>query len=179
LQNPGIRLLNLEQILVMLNDIVQGRCGHLCVVIAGTPSLATQWNGMKDHESLNSCLLEGQRLDPADAARDKVVLGLEGLPQSQLYDLLQRYVGLIAACNPGSRLLPEEAFCPFLESCRDRLTGKDWRSPRMILQRLLTLHSKLAAYPDLSWQDLLFGAAPNHEDRPELSGSDEYARRTI
>jgi hypothetical protein len=178
-QNPGTRLLNLEQLLVMLNDIAQGRAGNLAVVIAGTPSLAAQWNGMKAHESLNSCLLEGEAFDCADAGQDKVVIGLEGLPEHHLLELLRRHSKLVKACNPQTRLLPEEAFGAFLDSCRDRLTGRDWRSPRVVLQRFLSLHSKLAVHASLSWQDLLFGAAPDFENVSQLSGANEYARRSI
>lgn len=175
LHNPNARMLNLEQLLLVFNDILQGRAQGIAIVIAATPAFVGQWNGLAKHEGLSSCL-SGQDQTLVQIETDNALVHLNDFEESELLDLLQRCRQLYATCRPGHRVLPDESLQSFLETCRNQIGNAYWQLPRRVIQRFFAVHDRLAANPSLSWEDLLFpvDVAPDADGR-----FDGYAQRQI
>jgi hypothetical protein len=164
LHNANARALNLEQLLMVLNDVLQGRAPGIAMVIAATPAFVTQWNGLARHDGLSSCLLSQGDQDISDPANENVLLHLQDLEVAELVELLGRCRQLYSACHPEARLLPDEGLEGFLESCRNQIGEARWQVPRRILQRFISFHQRLAANPTLDWPDLLSGDGSDTDD---------------
>jgi len=177
LHNPNARALNLEQLLMILNDVLQGRAQGIGVVIAVTPSFITQWNGLAKNEGLSSCLLHQKDQTDLRAGNDNILAHLQDLADAELVELLQRCRQLYATCHPSAPPLPDEALEIFLEACRNQIGEARWHVPRTILQKLIALLDRMAAQPRPDWRELLSGH-DSHSDHPgkEFEG---YAHRQM
>ena len=177
LHNTNARTLNLEQLLMILNDVLQGRAHGIGVIIAATPSFITQWNGMAKHEGLSSCLLHQEVGAELHAENASILVHLQDLGDGELAELLQRCRQLYATCHPVAPLLPDEAMKIFLDTCRNQIGAARWRVPRIILQRFIALQQRLLANPKADWRDLLFGQDSDSDDpEKEFEG---YAYRQM
>jgi len=175
LHNSNARTLNLEQLLTILNDILQGHVHGIGIVIAATPSFVTQWNGMAKHEGLSSCLSHQMRQTDLHPENDGIIVHLQDLGEGELVDLLQRCRRLYATCHPAAPVLPDEALELFLETCRNQIGAARWRVPRVILQRFITIQQRLLANPKSDWRDLLSREESGADDpEKEFEG---YAQR--
>jgi hypothetical protein len=175
LNNPNARSLNLEQLMVILNDVLQGRVEGIAVVIAATPSFVTQWSGLAKHKGLNSCLSHQKDAIHLGDHSDNVLIHLQDFSEHQLVELLQRCRELYGACHPAAPLLPDEGIGVFLETCRNQIGDALWHLPRTILQRFIAFHDRFAARPDRDWRDVLFASASDSAN-PERE-FDGYAER--
>lgn len=155
LDNPHARKLNFEQLLMILNDLLQGRARGIGVVIAATPAFVSEWKGLAKHEGLSSCLRH--QMDQVDLHADSqnVLVHLQDLGDGEVLELLQRCRMLYASCHPEGRLLPEDAIETFLETCRNQIGAARWHVPRLVLQRFIALQGRLLANPTKDWRELL------------------------
>lgn len=175
LNNPNARLLNLEQLLVILNDVLQGRVAGIAVVIAATPSFVTQWSGIAKHKGLSSCLLHQKDAIHLSDHSDNVLMHLQDFSEHELIEMLQRCRQLYGACHPAAPLIPDEGVGVFLETCRNQIGAALWLLPRTILQRFIAFHDRFAARPDRDWREVLFGTESDPANsEEEFSG---YAQR--
>jgi len=155
LHNTNARMLNLEQLLLVFNDILQSRVHGIAVVIAATPAFVSQWNGIAKHEGLSSCLA-GSSPAQLTPQSDDVLVYLQDLTEEEMKDLLQRCRQLYGACRPHSPMLPEEGVEAFLQTCRNQIGEARWHNPRRVIQSFFALHDRLVANPSLEWPELLY-----------------------
>lgn len=176
LHNPNARMLNLEQLLTIFNDVLQGRVQGLAVVIAATPAFISQWNGLAKHEGLSSCLLQTDQ-SVSHPQTDNVILHLQDLTEPELRELLWQCRQLYTACRPGDRMLPDRAIDSFLETCRNQIGEAQWKNPRRVVQGFFALQDRFVVNQGLEWGELLFsqGAECNAADM----GFDGYAHRQM
>lgn len=175
LYNPNARALNLEQLLTILNDILQGRASGILVVIAATPSFVTQWNGIRKHDGLSSCLLHQTEQLDIRAGMGNVLVHLQDLKDEEMGELLRRCRALYSACHPQVPSLPDEAIDVFAETCRNQIGEAHWHVPRIVLQRFIAFLERTATHTNLTWRELV--AAP--ETGSNQTEFEDYADRQM
>lgn len=175
--HPTSRMLNLEHLLMIYNDVLQGRVRGIGVVIAVTTSFVTQWNGLAKHEGLSSCLLHQKEQLELNPETDTVLVPLQDLADGEIIEMLQRCRELYAASHPAARLVPDEALELFVETCRNQIGEARWRVPRTILQRFVGFQDRVMGEPNADWRELLSAQNPESDNSDwEFEG---YAQRQM
>lgn len=163
---------NLEQILKIVNDCLQGNVTGLLVNFGATPeTLEHPRTGLYSYDALRS------RLAPnsfgAEDIRDSSnpVLRLPLLTPEEGLVLLYRLRDLHAAARAvAGPSLPDEAVKQYLQHRYAAVGAHAYQTPRDTIVQFLNLLSLLEVNPDRTWQDLLLVASPVSQD----SAGDEF-----
>ncbi len=147
---------NIEQVLRIVNDLLQGRAEGLFVCFGGTPdSLEDTRRGLYSYPALRS------RLAPNPFARNGLtdtsgpVLRLPNLTPEDLYVLLTRLRHVYAYGDQDAYLLPDEALHAFMQHCQNRIGDAYFRTPRQTIVEFLNLLAVLEENPQSRWDELI------------------------
>jgi hypothetical protein len=155
---PGAqaRSANYEQLLMMLNDSLQGTASGLGFLFGGTPDLLLDTRrGLFSYPALASRLAENTFAGPGLRDYSGPVLRLAGLTPEDLYVLLTKLRHVYAGGDPAAYLVGDEALSGYLQHCARRLGDASFRTPRETVKGFLDLLAMLQAHPELDWRTLL------------------------
>ncbi len=148
---------NYEQILVILNDCLQGAAENIGFLLGGTPEfLSDERKGLYSYEALRSRLAENSFAKIANVIDFKSpVLNLANLTPEELYVLLCNVRHVFANGKKEDYLLPDEALVAFLNHCQETIGEAYFRTPRNTIKAFVDLLSIIEQNKDLKWQSLL------------------------
>lgn len=156
LQSKQARDQNYEQLLVILNDVLQGNTGGIGFALGGTPEFLTDTRrGLFSYAALQS------RLSDNTFARDDLVdlsgpvLRLQSLTPEELIVLLANVRNVFAGGDPGRHLIPEEAMEAFMLHCGQQVGEAYFRTPRTTIKAFCQFLSVLDQNPGTDWRRLL------------------------
>lgn len=157
---------NLEQILKIVNDCLQGSTAGLVVYLGATPeALENPRTGLFSYEALRSRLAPHTVLQPQDEVGGRgPVLHLAPLTAEEGYMLLWRLRHVHAEGDTDRYRLPDEALTVFLTKCYEVMGAAAYQTPRGLIIQFLSLLDALDEREGLDWTALASGAA--HELAP-------------
>lgn len=167
LASQRTRLANYEQILLILNDCLQGTAGFMGFLLSGTPDfLYDPRKGLYSYEALQSRLADNMFARAAGVVDyDAPVLPLGSLTPEELYVLLGNIRNVYASGDPEQYLVPDEALSAFLEHCSKKIGEAYFRTPRNTIKAFADFLAVLEQNPSIPWNSLI-DEIPVEEDRP-------------
>lgn len=155
---PGAqaRSANYEQLLMMVNDSLQGTASGLGFLFGGTPDLLLDTRrGLFSYPALASRLAENMFAGRGLQDHSGPVLRLAGLTPEDLYVLLTKLRHVYAGGDPAAYLVGDDALTGYLQHCARRIGDASFRTPRETVKGFLDLLAMLDQHPELDWRILL------------------------
>lgn len=148
------RTSNYEQILLIVNDVLQGGASHIGFLFGGTNEfLSNQRRGLFSYKALR------QRLADNSFAKDGLVdfsgpvIKLNSLSKEEFYTLLH-YIRQVFQ-NNYSITLPDEALKLFMAHCQKRIGNAYFQTPRDSVKAFTDLLAILEQNPNTGWRKVL------------------------
>lgn len=157
LSSQKARLSNYEQILLILNDCLQGSAVYIGFLLGGTPDfLLDPRKGLYSYEALQSRLAENsfaRAIGVVDYSA--TTLHLANLVPEEILILLRNLRHVFAGGDTAKYLVPDEALTAFLAHCSKRIGEAYFRTPRHTIKAFVDLLAVLEQDPHLSWTQLI------------------------
>ena len=171
LANAQARNANYEQILMILNDCLQGVSTNLGFVMCGTPDfLMDTRRGLYSYPALQSRLAENTFAKAAGVADfSGPVVRLSSLSPEDLFVLLGKIRHVYASGDPAKYLVPDDALRAFMNHCSQRIGDSYFRTPRTTIKSFADLLSLLEQNPGLEWTSLLGDIKVEADISPDAS----------
>lgn len=187
--NSISRQYNYEKILMIYNDVLQGRAHYLGVVMGGTPqAVEDPRRGLYSYEALRSRLANGRFSVEGRCDMRSPVIQLKPLTPEELLVLVEKLEDMHASLygtNDSTRRLSETDLAHFLEVEFDREGANTHITPREIIRDFIEALDLLAENPDLTPEKLFtrntFESFSTLEDAAEESATSapQYAEFTL
>lgn len=156
LPGTAARAANYEELLMMVNDSLQGTASGLGFLFGGTPELLLDTRrGLYSYPALASRLAENTFAATGLPDHSGPVLRLAGLAPEDLYVLLTRLRHVYAGGDPDAYLVGDDALTGYLQHCAQRIGDACFRTPRETVKGFLDLLAMLDQHPELDWRTLL------------------------
>lgn len=156
LANTSARNKNYEQVLVILNDVLQGSVEGLGFILGCTPdSLFDTRRGIYSYAALQSRLAENSFAKGGLIDYQHPVLRLSALTREDFYMLLENIRHVYALGDASKYLLPDEGIQAFMHHCEKRIGETYFRTPRTTITAFINLLSLLEQYPDTPWTSMV------------------------
>ena len=150
---------NYEQILVILNDVLQGGAENLAVFMGGTPEfLSNSRRGLYSYEALRSRLADNTYATGNLVDLTGPVVRLANLSPEDMFVLLANVRNTV---QEETGRLPDEALIAFMEACNRRIGDAYFRTPRNTVTEFVNMLAVLEQNPETRWQDLARQANPD------------------
>jgi hypothetical protein len=153
------RTANYEKLLSILNDCLQGRAGHLAIMLGATPHMVEDTRrGLFSYEALRTRLQES-RFAAAARLRDVsgTVIKLEPLSFEEVFVLLQRLRHLHALFHKYPEAVTDGQLKAFMEETLSRVGADRFATPREIIRDLVAVLNLIQQNPDLQFDTLIHG----------------------
>jgi len=163
------RTANLEAILTLLNDSVQGGCSGIGFVLAGTDEcLEDKRRGLFSYEALRTRLSENQLAREGLVDLSGPVIRLQPMSPEDLFVLLRNISVVDAEGDVSARKVPDEGIQAILHKAYRTLGADFFLTPRDIVRSFVGLLNILSQNPGKTWQDVLGTAdAIVKQEQPE------------
>ena len=156
LSNLQARSSNYEQLLLMLNDTLQGASVGLGFVLGGTPEFlldTRRW--LYSYPALQSRLSQNTFAQGNLVDFSGPVIRLSSLTPEDFYVLLHKIRHVYAYGDEAKCLLPEDGISSFMEHCSKRIGNTYFRTPRTTITAFIDLLAILEQNEGVEWQSLL------------------------
>lgn len=175
---------NYDKLLAMFNDAMQGKVGHLGLLIGGTPQfLEDPRRGLYSDPAWQRRTAESRlvhQMGIVDAIAP--VIRLEPLTRLEILQLLQRLADLHQQHYAYPKGLPAQDLQEFLRIMSDRLGAETLLTPGEIVRDFMTVLNVLHQNPKLSLSQLLqsdrFQPTPAQKI-PQADQEGEFAEFTV
>ncbi|MEP0871719.1 ATP-binding protein [Trichocoleus desertorum AS-A10] len=173
--HAGSRQNNYDKLLAMFNDTVQGRVGHLDIIIGGTPQfLEDSRRGLYSDPAWQRRTAQSRFAQPGLQDTSGPVIRLEPLTQAEILQLLQRLAEVHAAHYAYQASLNNRDLQAFLKEITNRLGAEALLTPGEIVRDFISALNLLHQNPKLSLTQLLGGT----NFQPTRSGKDAKVDET-
>lgn len=150
------RQYNYEKLLMMYNDVMQGKAAHIGFLMGVTPQcLEDTRRGIYSYEALRSRLTQGRF--SASLANDLMgpIIRLAPLTYEEMYVLLERLAGIHAGLYGYETRLGQEDLIAFLKTEYERIGADTQITPREVIRDFIELLNICCQNPDQSVSKLL------------------------
>ena len=150
------RQYNYEKLLMMYNDVMQGKAAHIGFVMGVTPQcLEDTRRGIYSYEALRSRLTQGRF--SSSMANDLMgpIIRLAPLTYEEMYVLLERLAGIHAGLYGYETRLGQEDLIAFLKTEYERIGADTQITPREVIRDFIELLNICCQNPDQSVSKLL------------------------
>lgn len=156
LQNKQARDQNIEQILRIVNDTLQGNTSNIGFVLCGTPDfLMDTRRGLFSYDALKTRLAENRFAGEGRIDLSGPVIRLQNLTPEDMYVLLENIRTVFASGDASKHLLPNDALFAFMDHCNKHIGEAYFQTPRSSVKAFVQMLSVLEQNPGTSWQELL------------------------
>jgi hypothetical protein len=156
LSNTQARNSNYEQILMVLNDSLQGASVGMGILMGGTPEfLMDTRRGLYSYTALASRLTENTFAREGLVDFSGPVLRLSNLTKENFYVLLEKVRNAFAYGDPQKYLIPNEAIPAFMDHCSKKIGDAYFRTPRNTITTFVSMLAVLEQNPGAKWADFL------------------------
>lgn len=174
---------NYDKLLAMFNDALQGRVGHLSMVIGGTPQfLEDPRRGLYSDPAWQRRIANSRvvKVDVQDVAGPTI--RLEPLTQGQIVELLQRLSEIHAVHFQTQKGLKSRELQEFLQVMTSRLGAEALLTPGEIVRDFLSVLNILHQNPKLSLTQVIEGdrfQPPRSGQPSQPDEGNEFAEFTV
>jgi len=156
--NATSRQNNYDKLLAMFNDTVQGRVGHLSLLVGGTPQFVEDSRRGLFSDPAWQRRTAGSRFVQA-SLQDTAgpVIRLEPLAHLEIRNLLQRLVAIHAVHHNYSPTIQGQELEQFLQAMAGRLGADILLTPGEIVREFIAVLNVLQDNPHLSFRELVRG----------------------
>ncbi len=148
--NSVTRQYNYEKMLTMYNDMMQGRVGHLGIIMCGTVQcIEDTRRGVFSYEALRSRLERGRFAEDAYANMLSPIIMLSPLTQEELLILVEKLDDIHAVMYGGQPMLSTEDDVKFLQVEFARVGAGMHITPREIIRDYIELLDIVMQNPEL------------------------------
>jgi len=157
--NTITRQTNYEMILMMYNDMLQGKAKHLGFFMCATPqSLEDQHKGIFSYDALRSRLTEGRFATENRKDLLAPIIRLEPLTYEEIYVLLENLAQIHADLYNYEIKVSHENLVYFLQIEFERIGADTHITPREIIRDFIELINIIYQNPEKSITEILGGA---------------------
>lgn len=138
--NSITRQYNYEKILMMYNDVLQGKAQYIGIFMGGTPQcIEDKHKGVFSYEALRSRLSEGRFA--SKGAKDLLapIIRLEPLTYEEMYVLIEKLAKIHADLYDYNLVITHEDFVSFLKVEYERIGASSHITPREIIRDFIEL----------------------------------------
>ena len=147
---------NYEQLLRILNDLLQGSCSHMAVMLSGTPDFLTdERKGLYTYEALKSRLQENEFLEEGFFDPNHPVIRLKPLTSEEIFNLVSRVRDIYDSGDSISNKGDDQLVVDYLAHCRSKLGSQLFTSPRNVIRGYLNLRDVIEGNPSCNTTELL------------------------
>lgn len=151
------RQYNYEKLLMMYNDVLQGKARHICILMSGTPEcLEDIRTGIFSYEALKSRLSSGRY---AEGNKDMLapVIRLDPLTKEEIFMLLERLLQIHANLYGYEPGIEKEELALFLQKEYSRVGTSVNITPRDIIREFIEVLNVLFQNPDKTMSEIVGG----------------------
>jgi hypothetical protein len=170
------RQYNYEKILMMYNDMLQGRGSYMGIIMCATPEcMEDQHRGIFSYDALRSRLAEG-RFNGSGGAKDLLapIIRLEPLTYEEMYVLMEKLSQIHAGLYGYTSRLQQDNIISFLKTEYGRVGADTHITPREIIRDFIELVDILYQDPEASVESVLNGENFDFNSG-EAADSDDFA----
>lgn len=150
------RYSNYEQILRIINDVLQGTCGHIGFVMAGTPEfLMDTRRGLYSYEALQTRLATNAFVKDKLVDMNGPVLHLENLSPEDLFVLLKNIRSVYSLGDESKFFVTDSQIENFMTYCRSRIGDAYFHTPRSTVKAFINFLSVLEQNEDATPENVL------------------------
>ena len=147
---------NYEQLLRILNDLLQGSCSHMAVMLSGTPDFLTdERKGLYTYEALKSRLQENEFLEDGFFDPSHPVIRLKPLTSEEIFNLVCRVRDIYDSSDEILNKGDDQLVADYLAHCRSKLGSQLFTSPRNVIRGYLNLRDVIEGNPSSNASELL------------------------
>lgn len=163
---------NYEKILMMYNDVLQGKARHIGFLLGGTPQcIEDKYKGVFSYEALRSRLAEGRFA--AGERKDMLspIIRLSMLTDEEMYVLIEKLAQMHGQLFDYEPTIGHGDLIRFLQMEYNRVGAQSHITPREIIRDFIELLNILFQNPGSSAAEILEGESfllPNAEDETQL-----------
>ncbi len=183
LTHSAARLANYEKLLAMFNDTMQGKAGHLGIVVGGTSQFVEDAHrGLHSYEALRSRLAESRFARDGLVDLAGPVVRLQPLAHEEIFLLLSRLCEVHAAHHGYEVTLAPADLQQFMQEVVNRLGAADLLTPREVVRDFLAVLNLLRQNPGVSFGQIIHGAdfTPTKAgEDPDVDHNGEFAEFTL
>lgn len=154
--NAITRQYNYEKILMMYNDILQGKAKHIGIIMSGTPQcMEDTRRGVFSYEALKSRLSEGRFA--TENTRDMLapIIRLAPLSHEEMYVLIEKLVDIHAGLFSYESNITEEDMVNFIKIEYSRVGASTNITPREIIRDFIELLNIIYQNPNKKISDIM------------------------
>ncbi|MDR1559512.1 MAG: ATP-binding protein [Clostridiales bacterium] len=157
--NAITRQINYEMILMMYNDMLQGKAQYLGFFMCATPQcLEDQHKGIFSYDALRSRLTEGRFATENSKDLLAPIIRLEPLTHEEMYVLLENLARIHADLYNYEVSVSHENLIYFLQVEYERIGADTHITPREIIRDFIELINIIYQNPEKSIAEILGGA---------------------
>ena len=154
--NSITRANNYEKILMMYNDVLQGKARHIGFLMGGTPQcIEDKYKGVFSYEALRSRLAEGHFATAELKDLSAPIIRLQMLTQEEMYILVEKLRDIHARLYSYEPTLSHEDLLYFLTVEYNRVGAETHITPREIIRDFIELVNILHQNPQMSVAEIL------------------------
>lgn len=154
--NAITRQYNYEKILMMYNDILQGKAKHIGIIMGGTPQcIEDTRRGVFSYEALKSRLAEGRFA--TEDTRDMLapIIRLAPLSPEEMYILIEKLADIHAGLFGYESNIAEDDMINFIKIEYSRIGASTNITPREIIRDFIELLNIIYQNPDKKISEIM------------------------
>ena len=154
--NAITRQYNYEKILMMYNDILQGKAKHIGIIMGGTPQcIEDTRRGVFSYEALKSRLAEGRFA--TEDTRDMLapIIRLAPLSSEEMYILIEKLADIHAGLFGYESKIAEDDMINFIKIEYSRIGASTNITPREIIRDFIELLNIIYQNPDKKISEIM------------------------
>jgi len=154
--NAITRQYNYEKILMMYNDILQGKAKHIGIIMGGTPQcIKDSRRGVFSYEALKSRLVEGRFA--TEDTRDMLapIIRLVPLSPEEMYILIEKLASIHAGLFSYESNIAEDDMINFIKIEYSRVGASTNITPREIIRDFIELLNIIYQNPNKKISDIM------------------------
>ena len=174
---------NYEKLLTIFNDTMQGKAGHLGMLLGGTNQFVEDpRRGLYSYEAIRSRLAESRFAK--DGLRDNSgpLLRLQTLTSEEIFVLLSRLADVHAVHYGYQNHLTPLNLQEFMQEVTNRLGAGSLLTPREVVRDFIALLNILRQNPNITFSELIHGSdfKPTSVSKdPDIDESDKFAEFSV
>lgn len=150
------RQYNYEKLLMMYNDVLQGRASGIGIIMCGTPQCVENTRrGLYSYEALRSRLAAGKFSDEKHYDIMSPIIRLAPLSYEEMLVLAEKLADIHAVCRGYEKRISEQELILFIKTEFSRVGAQTNITPREVIRDLIELLNILSSNPDTTAKELL------------------------
>lgn len=150
------RQYNYEKLLMMYNDVLQGKAQYIGIFMGGTPEcIEDNRTGLFSYEALRSRLQAGRYSSKSPRDLLAPIIYLDPLSEAEVLELLHKLAEIHANLYNYNCMIPSDNYTLFLKNEYMRLGAEQNITPREVIRDFIEILNILYQNPDKNMKDII------------------------